>query len=178
MLSKTNHWIFNLSAVLFIAALAILGRPIDVSAAQPTSVTSNSCFTCHEDLYYLYDTGKYYCITEHQDRCVNCHEGNASVMNKEESHLGLVLHPQKDDGAKCQQCHIEDTQERLATFKFMGGYKPVIVAVSQQGSDSTLLGFQADGLADDIGEKLPVLVGGLVLFGLWLVLVLSSPQKP
>ena len=177
MLSKTNRWIFVLGALLFVAFVAILSGPVGVSAAQPTSVASNSCLTCHEDLYYLHDTGKYYCITEHKDRCVNCHEGDASVMNKEESHLGLLAHPQSDDGAKCQECHAEDTQARLATFAAQGGYKVVIESEPYTPSSAAEVGFPETSEAT-LMEKLPWLAGGVILFGFWLALVLLSPQKP
>ena len=179
MSTQTNRWIFVLSAFLFVVLLAILSLPVGVSAAQVTGATSNSCFTCHEDLYYLHDTGKYYCITEHKDRCVNCHEGNAAVMNKDESHLGLIAHPQKDDGANCQQCHPEDTQERLATFASLGGFKPVIEVASYYTPSGTVVaGFPETSESNLIIENLPWLGGAFVFFGLWLALVFLSPQKP
>jgi hypothetical protein len=176
MLSKANRWIFVLSAFLFVVLLAILSLPVDVSAVQPTNISSNSCLSCHEDLYYLHDTGKYYCITEHKDRCVNCHEGDASVMNKEESHLGLLAHPQKDDGAKCQECHAEDTQAHLATFAAQGGYKAVIESEPYTPSSAAEAGLPETS-EPNLMEKLPWLAGGVVLFGFWLALVLLSPQK-
>jgi hypothetical protein len=178
MSTITNRWIFVLSAFLFIVLFAILSLPVEVSAAHATGVTSNSCLTCHENLYYLHDTGKYYCITEHKDRCVNCHEGNAAMMNKDESHLGLIAHPQKDDGAKCQQCHPDDTQERLATFASLGGYKPIIEAVSYVPPSTVVAGFPEITEPNHIVENLPWLAGAIIIFGFWLVLILLSPQKP
>jgi len=178
MSTKTKRWIFILSVFLFVLLLAIWSVPVSASAAQVAGTTSNSCFTCHEDLYYLHDTGKYYCITEHKDRCVNCHEGNAAVMNKDESHMGLIIHPQKDDGAKCQQCHVADTQARLATFASLGGYKPVIEAVAYVPSSKIETGFPEIYEPDPIVENWPWLVVALVFFGLWLALVFLSPQKP
>ena len=178
MLTKTNRWIFVLSAFLFVVLLVILSAPINAYAAPVTSATVNSCFTCHEDLYYLHDTGKYYCITEHKDRCVNCHEGNANVMNKDESHFGLLAHPQKNDGAKCQQCHAGDTQERLATFASLGGYKTVIEAKAYIPSAEVKSGFPEVPEENQLVENWPWLAGSIALFGLWLALVLFSPQKP
>ena len=177
MLSKTNRWIFVLSALLFVVLLAMLSLPVGVSAAQPKSVTSNSCLTCHEDLYYLHDIGKYYCISEHKDRCVSCHAGNAAAMNNEESHLGMLAHPQKDDGAKCQECHAEDVQARLATFATLGGYKTVVEAEPYTPSSTTVAGFPEISEPNAV-EKLPWVAGAILLFGFWLALVLFSPQKP
>ena len=178
MLTKTNRWIFVLSAFLFVVLLAVLSAPINAYAAPVTSATVNSCFTCHEDLYYLHDTGKYYCITEHKDRCVNCHEGNANVMNKDESHFGLLAHPQKNDGAKCQQCHVGDTQERLATFASLGGYKTVIEAKAYIPSAEVKSGFPEVPEENQLVENWAWLAGSIALFWLWLALVRFSPQKP
>jgi hypothetical protein len=156
----------------------MLGVPAVASAAQTTGVTSNSCLTCHEDLYYLHDMGKHYCITEAKDRCVNCHEGDATVMNKDASHLDLIAYPQKDDGAKCEQCHTQDAQARLATFASLGGFKKVIEAHPYTPSIVVVRAFPDVPEENPFLGKLPWFVGTLVLFGLWLALVFLSPQKP
>ncbi len=178
MSTKTNRWIFVFLLTLFIVLFTILTLPGQASAAQTPRPISNSCFTCHEDLYYLHDLGKNYCITEHKDRCVNCHEGNANVLNKDESHLGLIAHPQKDDGAKCQECHAQDTQERLATFASLGGFKSVLVAKPYTPSVTSPSGFHDVAEVNPIVENWPWLAGALVVFGLWLLLVMFSPVKP
>jgi cytochrome c553 len=178
MSTITKRWIFVLSAFLFVMLLAIVSVPVSVSAAQEAGAISNSCFTCHEDLYYLHDTGKYYCITEHKDRCINCHEGNANVLNKDESHFGLLAHPQKNDGAKCQQCHAADAQERLATFASLGGYKTVIEVETYVPSTDVKSGFPEGPEENQLVENWPWLAGSIALFGLWLALVFLSPQKP
>jgi hypothetical protein len=181
MLTKTNRWTLALIAVLLVTAPTLLSKPNYAFAAQTKTVvstTSSSCFTCHEDLYYLHDMGKSYCVTEHKDRCVNCHEGNANVMNKDESHLGLIAYPQKDDGAKCQQCHTQDAQVRLAKFASLGGYKTVIEAGPYTPSITASSGFPDIPEVNPIVENWPWLAGAFVLFGLWLRLVLFSPLKP
>jgi hypothetical protein len=177
MSTKTNRWTFALLATLFVFSFAMLSMPDQASAAPEADPTS-SCLTCHEDLYYLHDSGKYYCITEHKDRCVNCHDGNADVMNKDESHLGLIAYPQKDDGAKCQECHAEDAQALLATFASLGGYKPIIEAEPYTPSITAPSGFPDAPEVNLIVENWPWLAGAFVLFGLWLLLVLFSPLKP
>src|SRR5437763_1657371 len=111
---KVTRWFFALTLILIVGMLLIL--PVQVSAARPAGASENSCLTCHEDLYYLHDSGKLYCLTDHTDRCTNCHEGNSVVMKKEESHLGLIAHPQESNGAKCQECHTaQEVQTRLVT---------------------------------------------------------------
>ena len=178
MLAKTNYWIFVLIATLFVGLFVMLSLPVQVSAAQMDVSSINSCLTCHEDLYFLHDSGKYYCITEHKDRCVNCHEGNADVMNLEEAHQGLIAYPQKDNGAKCQQCHTQDAPARLAKFASLGGYKTVIEASPYTPSSPLVAGFPDVSEPNQVLENLPWLVGALVLFGIWLMLVLFSPLKP
>jgi len=177
MLPKSNRWLFVVLAILLVAAWAI--RPLKVFAAQAATPPSNSCLSCHEDLYYLHDTGKWYCITQHKDRCVNCHEGDATTLNKDASHLGLVAHPQKNDGEKCLQCHPQDAQARLAKFASIGGYKPVFETSAYQPSQPVTEGFpDVQQEANPVSQKLTWLGIFLVLFGAWLVLVIFSPQNP
>ena len=179
MLTKSTRWIFALTAALFVVLFAILSLPDQASAAQVTASTDNSCLTCHEDLYYLHDSGKWYCITVHKDRCVGCHEGNAAVMKKEEAHLGLIAHPQKDNGAKCQECHTpQDTGTRLAKFASVGGFDTVMEASVYTPSVEVAAGFPEIPEANPLIENWPSLAGAFVLFGLWLALVLVSPLKP
>ena len=179
MLTKTNRWIFALTVTLFVVLFGMLSLPVQVSAAQVADATPNSCLTCHENLYYLHDTGKLYCLTDHADRCVNCHEGNAAVMKKEESHLGLIVHPQENNGEKCLECHTQqDAQTRLATFESKGGFDTVIKADVYTSPVEVAAGFPDVLETDSFVEKLPWLAGALVLFGLWLILFFFSPQKP
>ena len=176
MFRKQNLWIFLLLTALFAAALIM--QPVRVSAAQTTDSVSNSCLTCHEDLYYLHDTGKWYCITEHKDRCVNCHAGDPTTLNKDASHLGLIAHPQQNNGEKCLQCHPQDSQERLATFAKLGGYKTMPETQPYSPSIAAKSEFPKIDETNSVSEKWQWLIGGCLAFGLWLVLVLFSPLKP
>jgi hypothetical protein len=179
MSANTKHWIFALLSTLFVLLFAALSVPNNVSAAPFSDVPSNSCLTCHEDLYYLHDSGKYYCITEHKDRCVNCHEGNASVMKKEESHLGLIAHPQENGGAKCQECHVDNAQARIDTFASAnGGFATVIRAETYVPSEEAVGGFPSRQEESQLVKNWGWVAGAIVLFGFWLTLVFLSPQKP
>ncbi len=176
MLAKTCRWIF----VLTVAVLAVLGMltlPIQVSAAPGVDSTPNYCFSCHEDLYYLHDTGCWYCLTAHKDRCVDCHEGSPVIMKKEEAHLGLIAHPQENNGAKCLECHTAQvSQERLVKFESENGFDEIIMADAYTPSAGTVAGFPT--LRDNpFLEKLPWLSGAFVLFGFWLILIHFSPIK-
>lgn len=174
---KITRWIFVLSLVLFVGML--LSMPVQASA-QTAGASDNSCLTCHEDLYYLHDTGCWYCMTPvHKDRCVDCHEGNPTSMKAEESHLGMLSHPQENNGAKCLECHEQaDLQNRLTTFDAKnGGFDEAIKAEAYTPSVEAESGFP------EIVEANPMVewkwaVGASIVFGLWLLLVLFSPLKP
>jgi hypothetical protein len=174
---KSNYWIVAL-AMMLLVGLLLLSFPVRASAAPVADSSSNSCLTCHEDLYYLHDMGKAYCLTEHADRCVNCHQGNPTTMDKELSHQGLIAFPQRNNGERCCQCHTEDTQARLDTFASLAGYKPVIQASTYTVAAESAKGFLAVSEYQSLSQKLPWLAGAIILFGVWLALVLRSPLKP
>ena len=179
MLNKTRHWILILAVTLFAALFMLLGKPVQASAAQVTDPPANSCLTCHEDLYYLHDSGKLYCLTDHTDRCINCHEGNETVMKRDESHLGLIAHPQENSGEKCQECHTaQDADARLAKFSSEGGFDTVIKAAPYTPSVEAETAFPEESKASPLFENWKWLTGAFVLFGLWLTLVIFSPLKP
>jgi hypothetical protein len=175
---KPIRWIVALAMTLLVALSLLLSLPARVSAAPVADSSSNSCLTCHEDLYYLHDMGKYYCITEHADRCVNCHQGDPTTMNEADSHLGLIAFPHQDSGQKCGQCHPQDTQARLDTFASLAGYKPVIQASLYTPAVEATSGFPAVSETHPLLQILPWVAGAIVLFGIWLALVIFSPLKP
>lgn len=176
MLTKTNRWTFVLLAALLVATWAVL--PKSVSAAQTVTPPTNSCMTCHEDLYYLHDTGKWYCVTEHKDRCVNCHEGDASTLDEKASHAGLVAHPQQNNGEKCLECHPQDAGKRLATFAKLGGYKTIHAVEPYAPAVAVDTAFPISAGTNALTENWPWVVFGVAAFGFWLLLVLISPMKP
>ena len=183
MLHNTNRRVQELIAILLVLILAVLITTTTASAAQTKTTTvaaNSSCFTCHEDLYYLYDLGNNYCITEHKDRCLNCHEGNPAEMNKDEAHLGLIAHPQKDNGVQCLECHKEETAAYLAKFKSLGGYKQVIEEPPYSPSGKPVAGerLPETSTASPITQNIPFLLGAGLFFGIWLILVFFSPLKP
>jgi len=178
MSAKNARWMFALLVTLFVVSLAVLMMPDQASAAPSPNEVSNSCLSCHEDLYYLHDTGCWYCITEHKDRCAACHEGNPAVMKKEEAHFGMILHPQENNGEKCLDCHTaEDAQMKMIEFESTSGFDTVIKSEAYTPLDATVLGFPKVAEPSRL-ENWTWMVGGIVLFGFWLALVLMSPQKP
>ena len=167
-------------AVLVMGILIAVLFTIQASASQARfqdSGNESSCLTCHEDLYYLHDTGKIYCLTVHEDHCTNCHDGDSSVMDKEQSHLGLIAYPQKDDGAKCQECHTQDAQKRLATFASLGGYQKVVETIPYTPVNTVTEAFPDLHEPNPIIARLPWVVGAFVTFGLWLALVFWTQKS-
>jgi hypothetical protein len=174
---KFSRLIVALAPVLFVAALLAFA-PVQASA-QTAGTSDNTCLTCHEDLYYLHDSGKLCCITTHADNCIGCHEGNPTSMKKEESHLGLLLHPQENGGAKCLECHEPaDVPVRMTKFEADGGFDEVIRPEAYFPCEETETGFPEVKEVNSFAANWKWLAGALVAFGLWLVLVLFSPLKP
>jgi len=111
--------------------LASLSKPTTVFANQaaPTPDRGN-CINCHEDLYFLHDTGNWYCLRESPMSCVECHGGNSLATTQEQAHLDRAAHPViNEDISKCQECHPEACAERLVIFDQKAGISPVLVAL-------------------------------------------------
>lgn len=176
MNAKLKYWTFALFAMLLVAAWFV--QPAQGSSAHFNQPVTNSCLTCHEDLYYLHDTGKWYCIAEHKEHCIDCHEGDPATLNKEASHHELAAHPQANNGEKCQECHPQDAAAHLAKFASLGGYSEISQPVSYTPAQPISLGAPEVTKTNGMLERLPWVLGGAVLFVLWLILVLFSPTKP
>ena len=175
MLPKKFRWIVLLTVAFAVLAFSALTLPTDAYASkQPSATTDNSCLSCHEDLYYLHDTGCWYCMSEpHKDRCVDCHEGDPSAVREEEAHVGLVMHPQENDGEKCLECHTaEDAQIRLAKFESIQGFDSVIHAERYIPSQPVKTGFSELAEPNPLRENLGWLAFAFLMFGVWLALVL------
>jgi hypothetical protein len=97
---------------------------------HPNHESNDNCIKCHEDLYFLHDTGNWYCIKESPMTCTECHGGNASAITSEEAHTGRAAHPViNNDITKCQECHAEECDERMDIFNQVAGINAVLVAV-------------------------------------------------
>lgn len=95
--------------------------------AEPTPPHEPACLNCHEDLYYLHDTGKWYCVSEARDRCAYCHGGNPTTTEKEAAHEGRTAHPViNNDVTKCRQCHPQDYNAHVVKFNQVAGISPVV----------------------------------------------------
>lgn len=119
----TGKW---LSICLVTAVLLSVFSGIDgVALAQDDSPSRDSaCKGCHEDRYYLYDTGRWYCLCGKQRNCIDCHKGNDDTWIVDEAHDGLVVNPILESPDICQDCHPDDVQEYIDKFSAVAGIDP------------------------------------------------------
>jgi hypothetical protein len=125
--------IFTLLAMWTVPAHAQFRTP----QAEP------KCISCHEDLYLLHDTGKWFCLNEETPMtCTGCHGGDPSAITKEAAHANRAAHPIINENTnKCSECHPEQSSERVEIFAREAGislvmvsspYKPTLLAAETQ----------------------------------------------
>lgn len=127
--------------MLFVVLLGVAGLFLAARPAQAAPAVLEqeppACLSCHENLYYNYDTGKHYCLTEAATRCVDCHAGDPQALDEETAHAGLVVHPiLNGDISRCQTCHPQDAQEHVDTFAELAGYSAVVHVADQVPSSA------------------------------------------
>ena len=157
---NTQTWgilIFALTSLLLIA-MAFFVPP--VQAQESTPPQESSCLVCHDNLYYLYDTGKWFCQCETQMTCTCCHAGNPDSLQEQEAHLGMVLYPTRNDATACQQCHPDDYKDRAVRFSEIAGLSQ-IHSLSQV--PTTSLPIETDPVSlTSVRELEPWRIGGLI----------------
>lgn len=122
---KRIVWLF---ASLLAVGLA-LSLPISALAQEELPETPSNCIVCHENLYYLHDTGKHFCVTEARQRCADCHGGDPSATEKDAAHHHRSAHPVvNEDVTTCQQCHPTDCEQYVQKFSQVAGISPVFVS--------------------------------------------------
>ena len=100
---------------------------------SPPSPEHGACISCHEDLYFLHDTGKWFCLRESPMQCVDCHGGDPNTFNQEQAHSNREPHPILDDDvSKCRECHPEECDERVKIFESTAGISDVLVSAPLQ----------------------------------------------
>jgi len=108
---------------MIVAGIVILLLPqaFPAYAQEPTHENDANCVSCHTHQYYLYDSGKWFCLCKAPMHCVYCHGGRIDSLVKEVSHEGLVLYPTRNQAERCQTCHTEDYMARVVTFETVAG---------------------------------------------------------
>ncbi len=104
-------------------ALLLLLQATRVGAQEPVATLENdaNCVSCHEHQYYLYDSGKWFCLCDAPMHCVYCHGGRTDSMVEEIAHEGMVLYPTRNHAERCQACHADDYLARVVTFSSIAG---------------------------------------------------------
>jgi hypothetical protein len=117
-----------------VIALMTLSITFKVYAQESPPLPENgTCASCHEDLYFLHDTGNWFCIRESPMQCVDCHGGDPYTFNQADAHANRQPHPiLNEDISKCQECHPDECTERVAKFDQTAGISDVLVAAPLQ----------------------------------------------
>lgn len=133
--SKSIPAIAWMALVLTIAFTLPFTQPAQAQIS-PNHDSNDSCITCHENLYFLHDTGNWYCLRESPMTCTECHGGNPNALTLEKAHAGRAAHPViNEDISKCQECHPEQCDDRMEIFNQAAGINEVLVAVPYTAVD-------------------------------------------
>ena len=129
MLAKTSAVLFALVTLLCTAIVTLfLYVPVQAEAMS-TYRNKDNCMNCHEDLYFLHDTGNWFCLRESPMGCTDCHGGDPEALSEDLAHTDRAAHPViNEDLSKCQECHPEECYERVEFFDQTAGISQVRVA--------------------------------------------------
>jgi hypothetical protein len=98
--------------VLISAVFLLLPAPVLAQCGEPPK---SSCMACHEKEAPVAENGQWHVVHASKDICLNCHGGNASTMDTELAHEGLMAQPLADIYTDCHSCH-PDYEDRAAQF--------------------------------------------------------------
>lgn len=166
--------------VLGLAALTRPAHAVTVPAQPEITQTESACNNCHDNQYYLYDRGKAYCVAHARTRCVDCHNGDPSALDKATAHTNLVALPVRaGDDSKCRSCHPQDVKARVERFAAIAGFSPAAdVPQSVYNYMPSMVSSAAPTISagDDLSWQAKIMIslatvlllaGGLVLSGLF-----------
>jgi hypothetical protein len=122
------RFVLGLLGVVVIGAVAMIlpaqAAPIQVQSYA--AVSEPACNSCHDSGYYNYDLGKAYCVGSARTRCVDCHDGDPTALDKAVAHANLVAYPViNGDDSRCQSCHPEDSAARVERFAAIAGFRSI-----------------------------------------------------
>lgn len=126
----SRKWI--VLGILFLGlagALFLAVNPAQAREPNPVPENDANCVSCHEHRYYVYDSGKWFCLCKAPMHCVYCHGGRTDSKDKEVAHEGLVLYPTRNHAERCQTCHSEDYMSRVITFEKEAGVSDTPIAI-------------------------------------------------
>jgi hypothetical protein len=117
---RLSNGYMRLIALALAATAGLALRPF-APGATPTPPPDGNCITCHEELYWVHDTGKWFCLCAENMSCTCCHGGDPEAAIADEAHVGMVVHPVGEQPPACAQCHANDTSQRIAAFATRAG---------------------------------------------------------
>ena len=141
MCTKKNFFqSVRLVLVSIVITIVILAIPSRIYAQESTLFTENgTCASCHEDLYFLHDTGNWFCIREAPMSCVDCHGGDPYAFKQEDAHASRKIHPIiNEDVSKCQECHPAECDERVVKFDQVAGISDILIVAPYQPKQNLL----------------------------------------
>jgi hypothetical protein len=134
-----NH--FKRLALTVVPLIAI--STIWLGAATPASAQcgsqASSCKNCHEvqgEMPVNADGTGWHESHAFGDFCYICHGGNNQAMDKADAHNGMVS-PLSDIEASCQQCHVDDLEERAQVYASALGVD-IGAGAANGGEDGTM----------------------------------------
>lgn len=129
MFHRKSSTLFALLFLVWVAIITVAFNTPAQAQSIPTNGNENNCMKCHEDLYFLHDTGNWFCIRESPMLCVDCHGGDPKAITQEMAHIDRAAHPvMNEDVSKCQECHPNECHERVELFDQTAGLSQVLVA--------------------------------------------------
>jgi hypothetical protein len=163
----SRKWI-GVWVIIIVVAIFSLFQVTPAWAQEPTPENDANCVSCHEHQYYIYDSGKWFCLCDAPMHCVYCHGGRTDSLVKEEAHEGLVLYPTRNHAERCQACHDKDYMDRVVTFASVAGISATPQSIITATPDQT------HAAPIEPGSVIPVRLGQLEtwrLVGLGLVVI-------
>ncbi len=130
-------WVAFTAITIIIITMAMSSNVY--AQTYPLLTENENCINCHENLYFLHDTGKWFCIKESPMQCIDCHGGDPSAITQEEAHANRKAHPIiNEDVTKCQECHPEECDRRVIKFDQQAGISKILIAESYQPMPITI----------------------------------------
>ena len=114
--------------IMLILSFALVS-PTRAQESEPTPENDANCVACHEHQYYLYDSGKWFCLCKAPMHCVYCHGGRTDSRMKDIAHEGIVLYPTRHEAERCQGCHGKEYLERVVEFATVAGVSSTPIAI-------------------------------------------------
>jgi len=174
-----RSWFFLAIFLSLMTGALLLLPPIPAAAHSLLEERTEepACNSCHDNLYYNYDLGKHFCIANARTRCVDCHGGDPTSLDKTSAHMNMEAYPVRgSDISKCLTCHPEDCDIYVDKFKTVAGFRQVKL-VSESTYSTTPEPISASYPAELIGQArswqedltisfavVLLLAGGLLLF--------------